>query len=317
MSAKNEKIDPTLLHKIVDELILPFLDSKFYSECKELQLENSADLEKRKKNIIRLSIALMMGDEDRFNLFLEKAISAIKDTHYDKETIKNELEKFLEFSCKRLVESSDVGEEILKERLGVVCQRYSEKLGIDLNLDSVIHSCLESDFIDLDTSVERNSFIDNMHYKDEEKIDAETFMKESKVDEDLILDLTDALKNLDEIINFNIILSEDYIENYKDTLYKIVAIFGYLYEFKDLELAIESLIEYLNRLDIDSIDENNSKIIKSLLDSIKYDLTRWVDEVLVSRSAKDIHYLDAALLANIEQIESMFSPDDGDDIELF
>jgi hypothetical protein len=317
MSLKNEKIDPTLLHKIVDELILPFLDSKFCSECNESQLEDSADLEKRKKNIIRLSIALMMGDEDRFNLFLEKAISAIKDTHYDKEAIKNELEKFLEFSCKRLVESSDAGEEILKERLGVVCQRYSEKLGIELSLDSIINSCLESDFIDLDTSVERNSFIDNMHYKDEEKKDAETFMKESNIDEDLILDMNETLKYLDEVINFNIMLSESYIESYKEALYKLVAIFGYLYEFKDLELAIESLIEYLNGLDIENIDENNSKIIKSLLDSIKYDLTRWVDEVLISRSAKDIHYLDAALLANIEQIESMFSPNEGDDIELF
>ena len=74
-------------------------------------------------------------------------------------------------------------------------------------------------------------------------------------------------------------------------------------DFKDLSKGLNNLLELLRG--IEKLDENQRKILKQLLDTIYFDLEKWVDEVLINQTTQDIHYLDAAFLANVSQIDIM------------
>ena len=161
------------------------------------------------------------------------------------------------------------------------------------------------DFFDFDDTDERDENIDGMHYSDEDKIDAKTFMENEGFDDDLIQDLELNLEELRKNIGFFIYLSQEYLEYYKMTLKGLINVFEFSYEFKDLAISFRSLYQFIENLDIDNLDKEKSEFLKNMLDLIYEDVRKWFDEVILNQTAQDIHYLDASLLANVEQIKLM------------
>ncbi len=161
--------------------------------------------------------------------------------------------------------------------------------------------------------------INSMHYTDEEKIDAKTFMEEAGIDEDLIEELQLSLKEFEEISHFNITLNEEYLKTILEISKNLRKNFTFSGEFKDLSLAFENLENILENLDLENIDEEKKVLLKKILDSIFEDIEKWFEEVVIYQRAKDIHYLDAALLANIEQIKILLTNhyNHDEDVEFF
>ena len=158
---------------------------------------------------------------------------------------------------------------------------------------------IDDDFFDFD-SEEVDYSINDMHYLDADKLSASEFMQDIGIEEDIILDIQELLKELKEIIEFHITLDEEYIEKFSLAIKKLIYVLELSVDFKDLAKALNNLLDLIN---IQNLDENQKKLLKQFLDTIYFDLEKWVDEVLINQTAVDIHYLDAALLANIAQIE--------------
>jgi len=92
-------------------------------------------------------------------------------------------------------------------------------------------------------------------------------------------------------------------------------------EFRDIAYALRGLCVTLDELinDFDTLG-HSKQMIKIVLDSIIDDLVNWTNEVLVHKSAVDVHYIDASLLANIAQlglsVKSLQHPSADDDAEM-
>jgi hypothetical protein len=159
----------------------------------------------------------------------------------------------------------------------------------------------EDDFFEFD-SEEVDDSINDMHY--DTRISAKEFMSTQDIDEDILEDIKDALEEMESfIIRYeNMEIDNKFIEEVVDMLGKFV-IFEFIPEFKHLGLSLEGLRGILIDLDIDSLDSAKKELLKNYIISIFEDLEKWYDEVVIKQTAQDIHYLDAALLANITQMD--------------
>jgi len=91
-----------------------------------------------------------------------------------------------------------------------------------------------------------------------------------------------------------------------------------LFEFKDLAFSIANLVGTIEKY-CESIDVAIQKKLITFLKNTINDMRSWRENVFISQSAIDIHYLDSSLLSVILQIELLFSPDEDeidDDTEL-
>jgi len=130
---------------------------------------------------------------------------------------------------------------------------------------------------------------------------------------DIELELIDSINDFEEsrsLSDFSIVCAklEEYIRYMK-----------LLFEFEALASALCSLHHFLSGLSDEEIDKNSSKLTLYIR-NIHSDLSDWRDKIFVSKSAKDIHYLDSSLFSSILQIEMDVKANvssDGNDVELF
>lgn len=195
------------------------------------------------------------------------------------------------------------------ERLKKVMQKYNKSSKIvDIFFESLIKYHINEDLIKeykekfFDISSTRDERIDSMHYTDESKISAGDFVDKEGIDEGIIDELGDILEEYYAIAESE--FNEEYLEKYKEILQKFISIFEYSIEFKDLAYGLEKLLTFLDK---NILNDENKEFIKMLLDSVMEDLNKFYQTVFVEKSAVDIHYLDASLLANIAQIEIMLN----------
>lgn len=168
--------------------------------------------------------------------------------------------------------------------------------------DSKLESEESDDFFCFD-SEEIEDAINDMHYLDKEKIDAKQFIEESNIDKELIEDLKELILNFNDSTVFRMTLDKEYLNDLSKIIFKLITVFYLTIEFKSLSLAIGNLAEILQQVDPDKIDEEKKKLLKELLDTVFQDLEKWYYEVIEEQSAIDIHYLDASLLSNVQQIK--------------
>ncbi|MBV5279291.1 MAG: response regulator [Campylobacteraceae bacterium] len=145
--------------------------------------------------------------------------------------------------------------------------------------------------------------IHRMHYKDEAKISAQSFFEQGLIDWDTWNDLIIYSNELEEEALLHQILT---MESLNETE-KLISIFANALElsgeFRDIGYALRGLCSTLHTLakDFDTLGKS-TKMIKIITDSIIDDLVNWTKEVLIHKSAVDVHYIDASLLANIAQL---------------
>jgi hypothetical protein len=173
------------------------------------------------------------------------------------------------------------------------------------------------DFFEIER-IKTNSKIDEM--QQQELIDAKTFMTNSDIDDKLILDLVRSLKKMKTLSAKYNELSEDYVGElfYND---EFIQVFQFSIEFRDIAYSLELLKIKLISLDFENLSQQQKTILKTMMDGILADLDDWIHQVLIEQTTRDIHYLDASLLANITQIDiilkSLEEDNQEDEVELF
>lgn len=162
--------------------------------------------------------------------------------------------------------------------------------------------------------------LEKMHYKDEEKIDAQSFFNEGSVDEYDIQDIQECSHALLDATNDNNIeYDAKYFDNLKLQFATFAKVLEKNLEFKDLGYSLSKLSLFLETNIIELVTHNNQKTLIMILNSISEDLLSWTNNVLIDKTAIDIHFLDASLLSSIIQFEMIFAPvqDDDEDLEFF
>jgi len=164
-------------------------------------------------------------------------------------------------------------------------------------------------FIEFDTEFNDDN-IEKMHYEEHQKISAKEFMEYNEIEEEMLEEIDELLDEFYAIEENE--LDEYFIEKFLKIIQDFIHIFNLSIEFKDIAYSLEKLYELL-------IDVNlgNKDILKSFLISIIDDLAKFKDEVFVNKSAVDIHYMDASLLANVAQLEIMLNQKEDNEIEFF
>ena len=290
------KINQKLLKSLVDNVIYPV--ERSLVEKAGLDDENATKL-LQKIGFLKISLIPFAQDIEANNIKehlkpLQKLYNLSMDTGYVKELISYYKELFYKwirdnnFECKH--------KEILNESFDLL---LDEK---DIQTEEEIDtSFYDEEFFDFDDK--GNEIINDMHYKDHEKISAEEFMSLNDVDMDLVYDLQDYLKAY--FSSAAIYLDEETLEEVKVIIRKITTIFELSVEFKTLAHSFYKLLEILEGVGI----HKNSDMVKMFLDTIMEDLEKWLQHIFIDQDANDIHYLDASLFSSIEQLEILLRGD--------
>ena len=278
---------------LIDNVVFPIADN-VKKECSDRQKTF-----KFKVALTKLALILLLPDKEKIKIFRQKGIS-LKNLHIlDEESNKENLKYFFELHSKWE----------LKNCALTPTQQFEETEESD-------------DFFDFD-SEEIDSNIDNMHYKEKDKINAEDFMNKYGIDEEFEIELHDLITETENFIYQyeDIELDEHFMEKLS-FLNSFIKAFEFSGEFMDIGYALVMFRDKIKELDINSLSDEQKNMLKLMIISILKDLVKWINEVLINQTAQDIHYVDASLLANIAQIDIMLKSfenkeEDEDELELF
>lgn len=167
----------------------------------------------------------------------------------------------------------------------------------------------KDEFFEIDANQDEE--IKSMHYSDKEKISAKEFMENNPIDIDLLDEIEDLLEDYENVSVKYEEVSEEFISIVSMLLIKFSSLLMLSGEFKDLAKVIEEFKAVLDSLDIESLDDEKKRFLKMFIDAFMQDIKKWYEEVIVLKSANDIHYLDASLLSSIRQIEDFLRENNG------
>ena len=279
---ENCKITQNKLVNLIKNVVVPIADSV-------KNYFSMLEFIKFEIALSKLAIIFLLDDKDKIKILREKGVSLTK----------------------LYVKDDEVSKRIIKDFFNL------HKNWVELN-------CQEEDsgdFFDFDRE-EVDNQIDSMHYKDSEKIDAKTFMK-NFANDDLLVELNDLMVEVNDFIfrYEDIELNAEFLENLS-FLGSFISTFEFSGEFMDIGYALEAFKIKVDMIDLDVLNNDQKNLLKLLIIAILKDLNSWMDEVVINQTANDIHYLDASLLANITQIDIMLksfenSNNEDDDFELF
>ena len=306
MNDTNFKLSSQLLADLVDNVIIPTMKDKRLESLFARKETDGNDDGLIRRAIIHLGAALMMPSQERAAHMAERSAKEALQSGFNHADTLKIVEIFFGYALPFF------------EKIGSrahVRSRYDAIEAIWRDITGIEHVAQnqaawgEEEFLDFDDSQNRDDAIDDMHFTEEEIVDAATFMAENPIDEDVIDDLGESLKELGEQIDLSVYLSEEYWQAYQAMIERAVSLFSFYPEFRNLRIALEHLYDFMNEFACQDYESERAKMLKTLLDAIFEDLNKWYDEVLIRQSARDIHYLDAALMANIDQIKLMFASD--------
>ena len=206
---------------------------------------------------------------------------------------------------------------IKKHHYETLCQDYDDLFSYiceilnpnEYNCDKKNKCEEKDDFFEIDSNQDEN--IKKMHYTDEEKISAKEFMEDNLIDADLLDEIEDLLEDYENISAKYEDISKEFLDVVSNLLSKFASLLMLSGEFKDLAEVIEEFIGVLKSVDLDSLNEDKKRFLKMFIDAFMQDIKKWYEEVIVLKSANDIHYLDASLLSSIRQIEDFLKENNG------
>ena len=155
------------------------------------------------------------------------------------------------------------------------------------------------EFFDFDSeSVDKK--IDDMH--DIQEVSAVEFMKEGLIDNHELIDLQEAIEEYHHNLEGS---RDEFMENIDRLLQTFVKLLNHTYVFRNLAYGLQNLSMDIKNSNLKDLDDDKFEMYKIMLEAIVFDLEKWVDEVLVNKTATNIHYLDASILANSAQIDML------------
>lgn len=295
------KIDKKRIDSIYDEVLLPI--QYIINTDIDIQKLNLSEEHKNKRNIeiVKLTLTLTKNNNSLIETTMKSFVSLIKDIKIDKAIIECYVGIFFDLYRKWLIKNN-LNHKNFDAKRGEI---YSIFHDIYENYEPEVIE--DDEFWDIDAE-DVDSEINQIHYSEEEKIDAKTFMLEGSIDKDDIDEIQDALNDFDNIKFENQFLSQKYITQSSKVLRSFVKIFNVSYEFKTLGYGIESLIDLLYYVDnkyINSLEEHRNEMIKMLINGIVGDLEKFNQEIFINQNTPDIHYLDASLISDVSYIKSV------------
>jgi len=157
------------------------------------------------------------------------------------------------------------------------------------------------------------SQLESMHYKDEEKISAEEFLKDFEIDTHMLEDLKDNEIDLNDALFLQEELDDETLQAVSKILDKYVSIFHETIEFDDIATSLDGLSRLFKRLSISMIDKNKLEMLRFYIQGLINDLSTWKRYIFIEPNTPDIHYLDASLLENCATIEHYIFSDTTDE----
>jgi len=154
-------------------------------------------------------------------------------------------------------------------------------------------------------SEEVDSAIDDMHTSiaDKKVISAKDYMASGELMQEQINIIMDEFHELEELFAHHIRFDDAFVQAFQVHLKYLADSLFSTFEFEQMGYSLQQLLRLLDRAT--GLDEGQQTLIFTLLEQLVLDLLAWANKLFVEQDAVDIHYLDAALLASIAQIEMM------------
>jgi len=269
--------------KILKRVVFPF-SNYFESLDVVINTMNKEDLLLHRAYMLELSLALLLKPQKADELLIN-ASKAHNTLNIDK----NIMRKLLSIYFKLMLlftKNTDYYENLEKN-----INHYNE---LFMNAYKI-----EEDFFVFDNE-EVDEVINTMHF--DKKISAKEFLDYEEIDSEELNELGELFREYENIKDFE---NDKYFEIVEHILKDFVRIFLMSVEFKNLAYSLEKLLNL-------KINENNKKTYKIFLDTVIEDLYKFYKNIFIEQSAIDIHYLDASLLSNIEQIQLMIGVENED-----
>lgn len=155
-------------------------------------------------------------------------------------------------------------------------------------------------------SEEVDQAIEDMHTSAAHKtqISAAEFMRSGELMQEQVDIIMDEFRELEDLFARYVRYEPAFVSAFQQHLKYLADTLFSTFEFEQMGYSLQQLIRLLDR--VGQMDEGVQTLIFTLLEQLVLDLSGWARKLFVEQDAIDIHYLDAALLASIAQIEMMF-----------
>lgn len=306
---KLNRFKKSYLIEILDQIVEPTLE--FLDQNSDIfqSFENQLKAHELKRKHMYLAYRFFATEGD----IMEDLINDLHNTLYSfgvdkslhENCAKNAIDMYTKFLYAHTTlddEDKELWQKKLNELQNMCICRY--KL-LYSDTGEFIEECYDHSIKDLDLH----------HYDDAAKISASEFMNEGTFDEDEIAEIENLIEDLQEYIDLNYKegLNEELINSFKEMISKVIAFYELSGEFRTLVYPMNNLYDLLESLNLDTLDAMMKDVAFNFLSNTVKDLHKWVEEVLITQTANDIHYLDASLLASISQMEMMITGDEDED----
>ncbi len=300
------------LASLIDDVILKF-QSKYLLDCIK-----TSD-EKYRHDVLLTNFLVMFFDKDEEKL--HRNFLNLLDYYYELsisyKDVKYALAHLL-IKYKKWINSYGIVKESYYKKVSNIYKNIFNNYSF-LNSTNDEDDNDSDDFFFLEDMGVEDS-INGMHYEDAQKISAEKYFETYPLDNSDLQDISINKDILVEILDDYLEYSEEYLQKFISTLRKLETSLQLTFsnkDFRDMGMGIEKLISLLENLDETNI-AGNEEILYNILVTFMEDLIKWLDSIFILQDAVDIHYLDASLLANVEQLQIILNPlEDEEDDFLF
>ena len=227
----------------------------------------------------------------------EKILDLLNEFNIDNHEIKDLFFSYFEYFYSWLCNCCDCDIDRLESTIKDFETMVKNNTGIDLDLTN------DKGILVFKSDLEDDKNIDRDHFVNAKKISAKEFMDDSFVDDDLKADIYEAIQQFENVDNFTVAVSKEYIESTTSVLKDFIMIFDYGNEFKSLKESLEVFSDKIGNYDIDSLSDKQKILLKEFISNVMEDLINWNKKVIFEQTAVDIHYLDASINANISQFD--------------
>ncbi len=288
---------------LLDHTILPFYQMLKQDAALAPLLEDEAVRHDMARHIAAFEAALI-NTPDQLSAQLVQLVEYLQSLKMAPESYKAHLTQLLALFDQWLDQAHLLEEE-------KVSQLHAQIKAAQAQLADIIasHTPAEEDDFVMAESVEVDAAINGMHTSGEGRavIDAQTFLEQATdLDDEFIERISEHLQDLEvEIIKAHH-LTPELLTRIRFYLEELSMGLDASIEFEDLGFSLMKLVSFLEGLELDSLEPDMNEVLKTLLEQLIADLSKWAYHIFEAKDAQDIHYLDAALFAAIRQIEILF-----------
>ena len=145
--------------------------------------------------------------------------------------------------------------------------------------------------------------IDRDHFLKEDKVEAESFMKYSTIDEEIEQDLRESIEDFEMIDSSTKDISYEYIQKVLNIIKYFILAFKHDGEFQKINEALIRFMDEIPEYDLDELSEDERMILKEFISNFIKDMIKYIKIVIFEKSTYDINYLDASINAAVLQLE--------------